>query len=45
MLEEQLAEVGGIELLKFARVTKQVLRRLGGEYAAIADAAEAKVCR
>ena len=42
MLEDQLVEAGGTELLQFATVTKQVLRRMGGEYAAIAEAAEAK---
>ena len=41
MLERELSGTAGTELLKFASLTKQVLRRLGGEYAQLVESVEA----
>ena len=38
LLEQELGEEGGTELLQFARITKQSLRQMGGGYAALVDA-------
>ncbi|MDV3348738.1 formylglycine-generating enzyme family protein [Leptothoe sp. LEGE 181152] len=40
MLETELGDTANAELLKFANVSRQVLRRLGGEYAALVHATE-----
>lgn len=39
-LEKDLGETGGEDLLKFATLTKQVLQRMGGDYAALVDGIE-----
>ena len=43
MLEQELGEDGGTELLQFAQITKQVLKRMGGGYAALVEALEEPV--
>ena len=40
MLEKELSATEGPELLKFARIAKQALRRLGGEYAQLVESIE-----
>ena len=39
-LEQELGETGGSELLKFATLAKQVLQRMGGDYAALVNLLE-----
>lgn len=36
-LEQELGGAGGTDLLKFATLTKQVLQRMGGDYAALVE--------
>ena len=43
MLEQELGADGGTELLQFAQITKQVLKRMGGGYAALVEALEEPV--
>ncbi|MBD2261108.1 formylglycine-generating enzyme family protein [Pseudanabaena sp. FACHB-2040] len=40
LLEQELGDESGLELAKFASLTKQVLRRMGGNYAALVDRLE-----